>query len=195
MSPRGYKILVEAIGTHQSAARAEVGYVFLVRRKGDSKANLRVYWEYLLHLLRLRFGSTAGAPLPVEQCSGGSGTSARSGRSRSWKTMNPENTASHNSHAVMRQVALLLLLTALAMLIQGYHAGWEDDAVYLPAIKKDINPHLYPHDSDFFQIQLQAQISISSLPAVIQLSGIALPWGVFVWQFASIFLILYGCWQ
>jgi hypothetical protein len=52
----------------------------------------------------------------------------------------------------------LLLLAAFAILIQGYHPGLEDDAFYLAAIKKDLNPSLFPHDADFFQLQFQATI-------------------------------------
>jgi len=81
------------------------------------------------------------------------------------------------------------------MLVQGYHPGLEDDGVYLPAIKKDLSPQLYPHDSDFFQVQLQATVFDKLIAGSIRLSGISLPWGILVWQFASIFLILYACWQ
>ncbi|MGA2992551.1 MAG: hypothetical protein ABSD88_18940, partial [Candidatus Korobacteraceae bacterium] len=55
-----------------------------------------------------------------------------------------------------KNIAWLLLLTTLAFLVQGYHPGWEDDGVYLSAIKKQLHPQLYPYDSDFFQVQLQA---------------------------------------
>ena len=51
-----------------------------------------------------------------------------------------------------------LMLTILGFLAMGYHPGAEDDGVYLSAIKTDIHPQLFPHDSDFFRLQLQATV-------------------------------------
>ncbi|MFZ3265143.1 MAG: hypothetical protein WA172_14160, partial [Terriglobales bacterium] len=56
----------------------------------------------------------------------------------------------------LRNLALLVLATSLALLVMGYHPGLEDDAFYLAAIKRDLNPALFPHDADFFRLQFQA---------------------------------------
>ena len=40
----------------------------------------------------------------------------------------------------------------------GYHPGIEDDSVYLSAVKSDLNPALYPHDAEFFRVQLEATL-------------------------------------
>jgi len=50
----------------------------------------------------------------------------------------------------------VLFFTLLAFLVMGYHPGFEDDAVYLTAVKADLNPALFPHDSEFFRLQMQA---------------------------------------
>lgn len=60
LNPLGYKILVEVIGRTEPRRIAEVGYVFCVRERGTSKATLGIYWDYLLHLFRLRFAPTSG---------------------------------------------------------------------------------------------------------------------------------------
>ena len=60
-------------------------------------------------------------------------------------------------HSAGKILIILFGLTLLALLVHGYHPGAEDDGVYLPAIKHDLNPALYPHDSDFFTLQLQAR--------------------------------------
>ena len=65
LSPRGFKILLEVLGRTRPRQVAEVGYVFGPRQTGASKATARVFWDYLLHLLRLRFASLAGATRPV----------------------------------------------------------------------------------------------------------------------------------
>ena len=48
-----------------------------------------------------------------------------------------------DGHPRIRNLTLLVLLTAFAILIQGYHPGLEDDAYYLAAIKRNLNPALF----------------------------------------------------
>jgi Domain of unknown function (DUF6798) len=90
---------------------------------------------------------------------------------------------------------ILLLLTSLAMAVSGYHPGAEDDGVYLPAIKRDLNPALYPHDSDFFTVQLQATVFDKVIAYSVRASHLPLGYVVLAWQFLSVFLILWGCWR
>ncbi len=94
-----------------------------------------------------------------------------------------------------RTLAILAFLAVLAFLIEGYHPGLEDDAFYLAAIKKDLNPALFPNDSEFFQLQFQATIFDKLIAWSIRLSHLPLAWNLFLWQFASIFLILACCWR
>ncbi|HET9307582.1 MAG TPA: hypothetical protein VFO46_16290 [Candidatus Sulfotelmatobacter sp.] len=92
-------------------------------------------------------------------------------------------------------LALLLLLTMAAILVQGYHPGLEDDAYYLAAIKHDLNPALFPHDAEFFQVLFQATVFDKLIAASLRLTQLPLGWGIFLWQFAATFLILWGCWR
>jgi dolichol-phosphate mannosyltransferase len=55
LSPLGYKILIETVGRGQIDKIAEVGYEFQERQSGDSKVTSRQYWEYIGHLLSLRW--------------------------------------------------------------------------------------------------------------------------------------------
>lgn len=93
----------------------------------------------------------------------------------------------------IKNFVLLLLLTSFAMLVQGYHPGVEDDGVYLAAIKRDLNPALYPHDADFFKVQLQATIFDKLIAGTIRLTHLPTGVAILLWQFASVFLILWGC--
>jgi hypothetical protein len=52
--------------------------------------------------------------------------------------------------ANLRQIALLLLLTAAAIFVHGYHPYVEDAEIYVPGVKKALNPALYPANTDFF---------------------------------------------
>jgi hypothetical protein len=77
----------------------------------------------------------------------------------------------------------------------GYHPGTEDDGVYLTAVKSDLNPALYPHDSDFFRIQLQATVFDRWIAGFVRFTHVPLAATELLFQFASIFAILAGCWS
>jgi hypothetical protein len=95
----------------------------------------------------------------------------------------------------LRDLAILFPLTLIAMLVLGYHPGLEDDAFYLAAIKRNLNPALFPHDADFFRLQFQATVFDKLIAASVRLTHLPLDWAVLLWQIASIYLILWGCWQ
>ena len=88
---------------------------------------------------------------------------------------------------------LVFLFTVLGFLVMGYHPGFEDDGVYLAAIKADLNPSLFPHDSAFFKLQMQATVFDSALAHFVRWTGIPLAWAELLWQFVALFLILWAC--
>lgn len=90
---------------------------------------------------------------------------------------------------------LLALIAGCAFVVMGYHPGLEDDAFYLAAIKRNLNPALYPHDADFFRLQFQATIFDTLIAFSVRLTHLSLPWVVPLWQFVAIFLLLHGCWR
>jgi len=57
---------------------------------------------------------------------------------------------------LLQETLPVLLFTILAFLVMGYHPGFEDDGIYLTAVKAQLNPSLYPYNSDFFRLQMQA---------------------------------------
>lgn len=86
-----------------------------------------------------------------------------------------------------------LMLTILGFLAMGYHPGAEDDGVYLSAIKTDIHPQLFPHDSDFFRLQLQATVFDTWMAKFADTTHLSIAWSELLWQFLSLFLILLAC--
>ena len=56
------------------------------------------------------------------------------------------------------QLALLSAFSIAGFVVMGYHPGVEDDGVYLAAIKSDLDPALFPHDSAFVKLQLKATL-------------------------------------
>src|ERR1700749_1468398 len=90
-------------------------------------------------------------------------------------------------------LALLAAVTAVAFIIMGYHPGLEDDSFYLAAVKRDLNPALFPHDSEFFRLQFQATIFDKLIAASVRLTHLPLAWTALLWQLLAIFFILHGC--
>jgi hypothetical protein len=86
-----------------------------------------------------------------------------------------------------------LILALLGFMVMGYHPGAEDDGVYLTAVKADLRPTLFPHDSDFFRMQSQATVFDGWMAKFVEASHISLAWSELIWQFLSIFLILAAC--
>ncbi len=77
----------------------------------------------------------------------------------------------------------------------GYHPGIEDDSVYLAAVKNNVNPALFPHDAEFFRTQLQATFFDKWVAAFVHWTAIPVAYTELILQFASIALILFGCWS
>jgi hypothetical protein len=94
-----------------------------------------------------------------------------------------------------RNLWLILAFSALALLVMGYHPGAEDDTVYVTAVQSALNPALYPHDADFFKIQLQATAFAPMMAGFVRATHLPIAWAELLWQFLSIFFILLACWQ
>jgi len=87
----------------------------------------------------------------------------------------------------------ILALALAAMLVQGYHPGAEDDGVYLAAIHSDLNPALFPYDSQFFRVQMQASLYDRVMAATVRLLHLPVNVTMLLWQFVAICLVLYAC--
>ncbi len=74
----------------------------------------------------------------------------------------------------------------------GYHPGLEDDGIYLSALKSDLNPGLYPHDAEFFKLQTQATAFDGAMAAFVRLTHIPVSWAELLWQFLSLYAILWA---
>jgi hypothetical protein len=94
-----------------------------------------------------------------------------------------------------RNILLVVTFSIIAFAVMGYHPGIEDDSVYLAAVKSNLNPALYPHDSDFFRIQLQATFFDKWVAGFVHWTGIPVSVTELLWQLASIVLTIFGCWD
>jgi len=99
------------------------------------------------------------------------------------------------NYPILRNALILAILAVIGILIAGYHPGAEDDGVYLSAIQRDLNPALYPHDRDFFEVQLQATIFDKVMAASARLTRLPLGWVMLGCHYLTIYLVLLGCWR
>jgi hypothetical protein len=93
-----------------------------------------------------------------------------------------------------RNILLILAFTLLAIAVMGYHPGFEDDGIYLTAVKSDLNPALYPHDAAFFRLQSQATVFDKVVAAFIRTTRMPVDAAELLIQFAAILLIIAACW-
>jgi hypothetical protein len=94
-----------------------------------------------------------------------------------------------------RDYFFLAGLTCAALLVNGYHYGIEDMGVYLPIVKKILNPALYPYDANFFLFYTRWTIFHHAVAASVRASRIPLEVFVFYLHITSVFLVLLGCLQ
>jgi hypothetical protein len=92
-------------------------------------------------------------------------------------------------------LALLLLLAIAAVLIHGYHPAAEDAEIYIPEIVKILHPDYYPFGSEFFETHARFTLFPNLIAWSVRLTHLSLAWALFLWHFATIFLLLLACWK
>lgn len=92
-------------------------------------------------------------------------------------------------------VLALIGLAIFTVLIAGYHPGAEDDGVYLPAIERNLNPHLFPKDADFFALQMQATVFDKAIAALVRISHLSVAQVALAVHLLSILGLLTACYQ
>jgi hypothetical protein len=94
-----------------------------------------------------------------------------------------------------KTLALLLLVTAGALLVHGYHPYAEDAEIYLPGVEKILHPGLFPLGQEFFASHASLTIFPNLVAFSLRLTHLPMEAGLFLWHLASIFLLLLACWE
>jgi hypothetical protein len=94
-----------------------------------------------------------------------------------------------------KRIALLLLISIGAVLVHGYHPAVEDGELYLPGVKKILNPALYPFNGQFFMSHARMTLFGDLVAASVRFSHLPFDYVVFLWHVACIFALLLGCWR
>jgi len=95
----------------------------------------------------------------------------------------------------IKPALILLLLTAGALLLHGYHPWIEDAEIYLPGVEKLLNPALFPFNAQFFESHAHLTLFPDLMAASVRWSHLRLETVLFVWQIVSMFLLLLGAWE
>ena len=94
-----------------------------------------------------------------------------------------------------RDVLFLLVMTAAALFVHGYHPRAEDGAIYLPGVQKILNPQLFPFNAQFFESHAHLTFFPNLIAASVRLTHLPLLYALFFWHLISIFLLLFACWE
>jgi hypothetical protein len=95
----------------------------------------------------------------------------------------------------IKPALLLLLLTAGVLLVHGYHPWVEDAEIYVPGVEKILNPSLFPFNAGFFESHADLTLFPNLIAASVRYSHLRLETVLFLWQTASIFLLLLAAWE
>ena len=95
----------------------------------------------------------------------------------------------------IKHVCLLLTLTVGALWVQGYHPWAEDAEIYLPGVEKILNPGLFPVNTQFFASHASLTLFPNLIAASIRLTHLPFEVALFLWQLASMFLLLWAGWE
>jgi len=95
----------------------------------------------------------------------------------------------------LRVAIALLVLSAVAIAIHGYHPYAEDSEIYLPGVEKALQPTLFPVGTDSFEAYANASIFSKLIVLAVRITRLPLPYALFAWHFVTVFLFLLACWE
>lgn len=79
--------------------------------------------------------------------------------------------------------------------MHGYHPAVEDGELYLPGVKKSLNPALYPFNDQFFMSHARMTFFDELVAASVRISHLPFDYVILLWHVICIFGLLLGCWR
>ncbi len=89
----------------------------------------------------------------------------------------------------------LVSLAVAAVGIHGYHLACDDAAIYLPAVKRVIDPHLYPFEPEFFLSHARFSHFASLVGWTARTTHIDADLAIFLWYLATVLATVIAGWQ
>ena len=97
--------------------------------------------------------------------------------------------------AKYKSTTYLLLLTAVTLIIHGYHPYVEDAEIYLPAVERILNPQVFPVGQEFFKSHASMTLFPNLVAGSLRFTHLPFETGLLLWHVTSIFLLLLACWE
>ena len=95
----------------------------------------------------------------------------------------------------IRSAFAFVLLTGIALFIHGYHPYVEDAEIYLPGVLKILNPSLYQLNTQFFGEHAGHSFYPNLIAVSVRVTRLPVSWAAFLWELASILLLLLAAWR
>ncbi len=95
----------------------------------------------------------------------------------------------------LKTLLALLVLTAAAIAVHGYHPFSEDAEIYLPGVEKILHPQLFPEGQEFFASHAHLTLFPNLIALSLRITHLPFETGLLLWHFASVLLFLAACWQ
>jgi hypothetical protein len=89
---------------------------------------------------------------------------------------------------------LVTALTFFAVLVNGYHPYAEDGGVYLPEIKRLLDPGLYPHGAEFVMGHLRYSLFAQAMAGLVRISHLSVEMVMLLVQIATFWMTLFASW-
>src|SRR5260370_30561996 len=93
----------------------------------------------------------------------------------------------------LKELTILFFLTACAILVHGYHPFVEDAEIYVPGIKKLLNPALYPYNDGFFASHARMTLFPNLIAWSVRITHLPLEWVLMAWYFVCSFSLPLAC--
>jgi hypothetical protein len=90
--------------------------------------------------------------------------------------------------------ALVTALTVFSVLVHGYHPYAEDGGVYLPEIKRLLDPGLYPHGAEFVVGHLRYSLFAPAIAGLVRESHLSLEMVLLLVHLATFWVTLFAAW-
>jgi hypothetical protein len=89
---------------------------------------------------------------------------------------------------------LVTALTLFALLVNGYHPYAEDGGVYLPEVKRLLDPGLYPHGAEFVMGHLRYSLFAQVIAGLVRLSHLSVETVMLLVQVTTFWMTLFASW-
>lgn len=87
------------------------------------------------------------------------------------------------------------LLGLAGLLVHGYHPWAEDAGIYVPAVKKLLDPTLYGFGSDFFMLPARFSIFTHVVGLSVRVTHLRLPYVLLAWYVICLTVFISASWQ